>query len=72
MNITSVPEEELRKDLQDSYYDINICEAVLALGIFEYSDGEFVHVRLITNQHIVKVIEAELARRDKLIVKESK
>ena len=64
MSITTIPEEELQKDLQDSKADIALCKTVLELGIFEYYGG-FVQVRLISNRQIVKAIEAELARRNK-------
>ena len=63
-DITTIPEEELRKDLQDSYADILACESALKLGITSYSGGS-VQKRLDANKHFVQVISAELERRGK-------
>lgn len=62
MNIKTIPEDELRKDLQDSYADITLCKVVLQLGIVS-RNGESVQDRLTINQQIVVIILAELARR---------
>lgn len=64
-DIEAIPEEELRKDLQDSYDDIALCKMALFLGVVDYSSGG-VQDRLIGNQRIVKVILAELSRRNAL------
>lgn len=63
-DITLISEEELRKDLEDSYKDILDCEAALKLGLKTYSGGS-IHSRLIANKYFVKVIAAELNRRKK-------
>jgi len=67
IDIATIPEEELRKELKESYDDITVCNDALAHGIFEYSGG-FVQVRLMINERIAKKIEAELARRGKSAV----
>jgi len=56
-DITTIPEEEFRKDLQDSYADIINCEAALKLEITAYSGGS-VQSRLDANKHFVKVISS--------------
>lgn len=62
IDITKIPEEELRKDLEDSYADILACEAALRLGLESYSGGKVEH-RLNSNKYFVEVITAELQRR---------
>ena len=62
VDITTIPQEELEKDLRDSLNDIEACEFVLLLGIETYSQG-IVQRRLEANQYFVKVITAELERR---------
>lgn len=64
-DITTIPTKELLEDLRESRYDITLCETALKLSIVDYSDGS-VQSRLNTNQKIVDMIEAELARRHKL------
>jgi hypothetical protein len=66
-DISNIPEEELRKDLQDSYADIIACEAAMRIGVETYSGGS-VQKRLNANRGFIKVIEAELARRGKSAV----
>lgn len=66
-DITTIPEEKLRQDLQDSYGDIIACEAALRIGVKTYSGGS-VQKRLDANRGFIKVIEAELSRRGKSAV----
>jgi hypothetical protein len=63
-DITIIPEEELRHDLEDSYQDLTACEAAIKLGITEWH-GKNVQERLDSNKHFIKVISSELARRNK-------
>lgn len=64
-DITKIPDEELAKDLVDSYKDIRICEIALARGITTYDDKPegYVQQRLDVNKHFVLVIQAEQKRR---------
>jgi hypothetical protein len=64
VDITTIPEEDLRKDLQESYDDILACESALKLGVMFYSGGS-VKERLDKNKYFVRVISKELARREK-------
>lgn len=61
-DITTIPQEELEKDLADSLTDIRICEFALLQSITSYSGGA-VKDRLEKNKYFVKVITAELERR---------
>lgn len=61
-DITKIPLERLKKDLQDSRSDISTCEAALSLGIKNYSGGS-VEKRLNANKHFVDMITKELDRR---------
>ncbi len=61
-NIQTISIEKLKKDLKDSYYDIAICKKAITLGIKQYSGG-LTQQRLDGNKHFVKVITAELKRR---------
>lgn len=63
MDITKIPKDELRKDLDETYGDIIDCEAALKLGIKTYGNGKSVKERLEANQSIRAKIEAELKRR---------
>ena len=63
MDITAIPTNELRQDLQDSLNDIKICQLAINHGIEAYSGGSVQH-RLNENRRFVKVITAELARRE--------
>jgi len=63
-NIQAISYDELKKDLDDSYKDIGVCQIALSQGIVAYSGGS-VKERLDHNKHFVKVIEAEIARRKK-------
>lgn len=67
MNITTTPKEILLKDLKDSRKDIATCKAALEFGITTYSGGSVLE-RMNGNRRIVKIILAELARRDKPVV----
>ena len=62
MDITTIPTSELKQDLEDSQVDIKVCQLALVHRIESYSGGS-VQERLDKNQHFVKVITAELARR---------
>jgi hypothetical protein len=61
-DITTIPTEELEKDLQDSIKDISVCSFALAQGITSYSGGSVLE-RLMDNRGFVNVIEKELKRR---------
>ena len=63
MDITTIPLAELEKDLQASRTDISVCEVALSMGVKQYSTGQ-VSERLKANKHFVKVISAELIRRE--------
>lgn len=63
-DITTIPKDELRNDLEDCRNDIALCEMALRLDIVKYPSGN-VAERIDCNQRIAKAIEAELARRDK-------
>ena len=62
IDITTIPTEELEKDLRESLQDIQACEAGLACGLVE-SCGTPIQYRLEQNKHFVRVITAELERR---------
>jgi hypothetical protein len=64
-DITIIPTETLKKDLQESRDDISICEIALAQGIKTYSGGS-VKERLEDNKHFVEVITKELTRRGEI------
>jgi hypothetical protein len=63
MNITTIPTNELLDDLADSQSDIKVCQLALTHRIETYSGG-LVQERLDKNRHFVKVITAELERRN--------
>jgi len=63
MDITTIPTRELLDDLADSQADIKVCQLALVHRIEAYSGGS-VQERLDKNRHFVKVITAELARRE--------
>ena len=67
IDIATIPEDELRSDLCDSYRDIQVCEFALLHDVTAYSGGD-VQKRLDANKHFVQVIEAELLRRGKSTV----
>lgn len=63
-NITSYTMGELLRDRQDSLLDIATCQRALANGILTYGYGNHsVRERLDRNTEIVRIIDAELARR---------
>ena len=68
INIAEISTSDLEKDLRESNEDIAACETALALGIMSYSGGS-VKGRLEDNKEIVKVITAELLRRQSLNIK---
>jgi len=61
-NIKTISMEELKKDLQESKKDIQICKGALLNNINNYSGGS-VQKRLDTNKRIVIKITQELNRR---------
>lgn len=66
IDIKTIPDEKLRQDLSDSYEDIAICANALLLGVTEFANGRSVQERLDDNNKFVKVITAEIERRDEL------
>ena len=63
VDIKTISEDELRKDLRDSYKDISDCTRALSIGVFKCGSGS-VQKRLDSNKGFVKVITAELERRE--------
>lgn len=63
VDITLLPKEELEKDLLDSIEDIGVCLLALYHEIHYYSGGS-VAERLASNRRIVRIISAELKRRE--------
>lgn len=63
MDITQIPDDELKHDRAESVLDAKVCEIALIQGIETYSGGESVQHRLDVNRAIIKKIDAELARR---------
>ena len=64
VDITTRPTSELLADLADNEDDIKTCQLALAHQISEWSGGS-VQERLDKNRYFVKVITAELARRER-------
>jgi hypothetical protein len=64
VDITTIPTSELLADLADSEADIKTCQLALVHQINEWSGGS-VQERLDKNRYFVKVITAELARRER-------
>jgi hypothetical protein len=62
-DITTIPIGVLKKDLQESIEDIEVCERALLRCITHTSDGTSVRDRMIDNKHFVEVITEELKRR---------
>ena len=62
VDIKTLPNEELERDLEDSLTDIRVCETSLLYGITKYSGG-LVRERLDKNKQFVEVITAEIKRR---------
>jgi len=58
-----IPEAELLADLQESKNDIVACETAIKIGVLDYSGGS-VKDRLEKNKEFVKIINAELERRE--------
>ncbi len=65
VDITTIPDDRLRRDLLDSKTDVITCEFALQQGITTYSGGSVMD-RRDKNLGFVRVIEAELARRAQL------
>ena len=65
MTITSIPTDELLRDLETVDNDIVACETALVIGVTEYGGDESVQERLDGNRQTKQVIEAELQRRQK-------
>ena len=67
-DITTIPDEILQKDLDDSYKDVAICRISLDRGITTYRDHPegYVQDRLEQNLYFIEVIEAEQKRRKEL------
>jgi len=61
--IEDLPLSELQADRAESLVDMQMCRVALLHGITEYSNGCDVRERLETNERIVAIIDAELARR---------
>lgn len=62
VDIKTLSDKELEKDLLDSHEDIEICTFSLLNGITKYSGGS-VQKRLDDNKYFVEVITTELNRR---------
>lgn len=63
IDITTLPKEELVQDLLDSLSDIETCQLALYNGVSYYSGGSVME-RLKKNKYFVRVISAELKRRE--------
>jgi len=63
VDLTTMPESELRDDLKACRDDIIICSRCILFGITHHRDGFPVQERLETNQKIANLIEGELRRR---------
>jgi hypothetical protein len=63
-DLSTFPLQELKDDLRASTNDIIVCELALMQGHKTYGDGKSTQRRLDVNKQIVKMIEAELKRRE--------
>jgi len=64
--IEDFPIGELEIDRAESVADIQLCQRALGEGAETYFDGKSsVQYRLAVNEHIVRIIDAELERRSK-------
>lgn len=61
--IESISTDELRRDLDDAWLDIAMCEKALAVGAVRYGNGRSVRQRLEINERVRDIIVAELAKR---------
>lgn len=61
-DLSQIPIDELRRDLSDSYMDIENCKSGLLMGIEEVK-GTKLTERIESNQRIIEIINAELLRR---------
>jgi hypothetical protein len=66
VDLSTFPLQELKDDLRASTNDIITCELALMQGVKTYGDGKSTQRRLDVNKAIVKMITAELERREKL------
>ena len=65
IDIKTIPDGTLKKDLEDSYKDVMDCTTALRLGVTTYDyDSASVQERLDINKQFIKVIEAEIKRRE--------
>jgi len=62
-DITTIPLEELEKDLLESNIDLAYAQVAKSIGITEYGNGQKVQRRIDGNIHVIEVINKELARR---------
>lgn len=63
VDITIVPDGELRYDLAETEQDIEICLFALASGMTHHKDGFPVRERLEINQKIAAKIKDEMVQR---------
>jgi hypothetical protein len=72
-DITTIPIEELQADLATSKEDIAWCRTAIGAGILTYGTAvpESIPDRLAANLRVIGIIEAELARRQSVPVKET-
>lgn len=61
-----LPLSELEDDRAASITDIKLCEWALLHGHQYFAGGTSVQGRLVANQEVVKIIDAELLRREEL------
>jgi hypothetical protein len=66
MEISKIPDDELKNDLRDSLEDIETCTLALMAGVTRYSGGS-VSDRLAANLLIAGKIKDELLRRGYVI-----
>lgn len=62
MDIKTMPTEELQKDLKSIYSDLALCKSARDLGVSFYN-GYSVEWNITTNERVIEIILAELARR---------
>lgn len=62
-DIKTIADDELERDLKESYEDIKVCRTALSFGVNKYSSGKSVEERINNNRYFVKVIIAEIKRR---------
>ena len=62
-DITAMPTDELKTDLDETMTDIGWCRLAVIQGIETYGDGDSVPWRLAINEKIAVKILTELERR---------